>query len=229
MKTSKPQTTANKKANNELPADGTVLTARGIRSRAALLSAARQMFRQKGYSNTNITDITGEAGCAAGSFYTYFKNKEELLEQLAEDFKTETLTRMSALNTRDTEPYALTRELCAIYWHSCRDHSAELAAMFQAAMVDEHFKRRWQDIRADARKRITVSIISAEAKGLAKAPNPHPEIMASAIGSMMDYFCYIWLIEGGESNNSTLDDEIAIDTMARVFYRSVYATPEPLL
>ncbi len=230
MKTGGPQgksTQSNREASDDLPADGSLLTARGVRSRAALLDAARQMFRVKGYANTTITDITGEAGRAPGSFYTYFKNKEALLEQLAEDFKSEILFHMSALSTREAEPYTLIREHCAIYWRSCRDHSAELAAMFQAAMVDQHFRRRWQEIRADARTRIATSIISAEKKGLAQAPNPNPEIMASAIGSMMDYFCYIWLIEGGESDNSTLSDDIAIDTMARIFYRSVFSSPEP--
>lgn len=211
----------------DLPADGTLLTARGVRSRAALLSAARVMFKSKGYANTTIVDITGEAGRAPGSFYTYFANKEELLEQLAEDFKTEIVTHMSALDMTSTEPYDLIRELCAVYWRGCRDHSAELAAMFQAAVQDEHFRQRWQAVRADARSRIAAAIIAAEKSGLVLAPNPNPEVMASAIGSMMNYFCYIWLVDGGEPDCPDLTDDIAIDTMARVFYRAVFAAPEP--
>ncbi|MBE9537849.1 MAG: hypothetical protein IMF06_02145, partial [Proteobacteria bacterium] len=46
-------------AANALPADGTLLTARGVRSRMALLNAARTMFKTKGYANTTIVDITG--------------------------------------------------------------------------------------------------------------------------------------------------------------------------
>ena len=42
----------------ELPADGTLLTARGVRSRTALLEAARRLFRDKGYANVTIADIT---------------------------------------------------------------------------------------------------------------------------------------------------------------------------
>ena len=44
---------------------------------------------------------------------------------------------------------------------------------------------------------------------------------------MMDYFCYVWLIEGGEASHPSLPDDVAIETMARVFYRTVYATAEP--
>lgn len=72
--------TADDSSGEALPADGTLLTARGVRSRAALLAAARRLFGSKGYANTKIADITQEAGRALGSFYTYFANKEEILE-----------------------------------------------------------------------------------------------------------------------------------------------------
>jgi AcrR family transcriptional regulator len=205
------------------PADGTLLTARGVRSRTALLDAARRLFQSKGYANTKIADITHEAGRALGSFYTYFSNKQELLEQLAQDFKQEIDDRVTDLDLTGAEPYDVIRELCRVYWSSCRDHSAELAAIFQASMIDEHFARRWQEIRADARRNIAAGIRAAGQT----PPDPDPEATASAIGSMMDYFSYVWLVEGGEADRSALSDEVAIDTLARVFYRAVFAAPEP--
>ncbi len=109
-----------------LPADGTLRTARGIRSRAALIAAARRLFESKGYANTKIADITQEADRALGTFYTYFSNKEEVLEQLAKDFKAEIDARVTELDLSSGEPYAVIRELCAVYWDSCRNHSAIL-------------------------------------------------------------------------------------------------------
>jgi len=208
-----------------LPADGTLLTARGVRTRTALLEAARRMFRSQGYANTKIADITHEADRALGSFYTYFANKEDLLEQLAEDFKAEIDGRLSALELTSTEPYAVIREMCAVYWTSCRDHSAELAAIFQASMIDPHFAERWREIRADARANIAAGIRAVGRSG--QAQNPEPEATASALGSMMDYFCYVWLVEGGEADRRSLPDDIAVEAMARVLYRTVFAAPEP--
>lgn len=207
------------------PADGTLLTARGVRSREALLAAARRLFATKGYAKTKIADITEEAGRALGSFYTYFENKESVLEQLAEDFKAEIDDRMTEIDLGGSDPYDVVREVCAVYWNACRDHSAELAAIFQASMVEPRFAERWRDIRADPRDKIAAGIRAVAASG--RAGNPDAEATASALGSMMDYFCYVWLIEGGESGRTTLPDDVAIDTMSRVFYRTVFAESEP--
>ena len=208
-----------------LPADGTLLTARGVRSRAALLAAARRLFRRKGYANTKIADITQEAGRALGSFYTYFDNKEEVLEQLAEDFKAEIDERVTELDLTGGDPYEVIRELCAVYWTSCCNHSAELAAIFQASMLDERFAERWREIRSDARENIAAGIRALGRAGVAS--NPEPEATASTLGSMMDYFCYLWLVEGGEKGRPSLSDDVAIETLARVFYRTVFAEMEP--
>jgi AcrR family transcriptional regulator len=208
-----------------LPADGSLLTARGVRSRAALLAAARRLFASRGYANTKIADITKEAGRALGSFYTYFPNKEAVLEQFAEDFKAETNERLTELDLTGAESYDVVRELCAVYWNSCSKHSAELAAIFQASMLDARFAMSWRKIRSDARRNIAAGIRTVADAGLAQ--NPEPDATASALGSMMDYFCYVWLIEGGEADRTSLPDEVAIETMARVLYRTVFAAPEP--
>jgi AcrR family transcriptional regulator len=207
-----------------LPADGTLLTARGVRSREALLSAARKLFKTQGYANTKIVDITTEAGRALGSFYTYFENKQEVLEQLAEDFKAEVQGRVTAIDMARPDRYAIMCDLCRAYWTTCRDHSAELAAIFQASMIDEHFASRWKQIRADSRQAMADMIVTVAKLGI--ADNPEPLATASALGAMMDYFCYVWLVEGGEAEQSMITDDVAIETMARVMYRAIFAAPE---
>ena len=218
-------TTPRAEAREPSPADGSLLTARGVRSRNALLAAARRLFQSKGYANTKIADITAEAGKALGSFYTYFANKEEVLEQLAQDFKNEVDGQLAELDATGGDPYEVIRELSAVYWVSCKNHAAELAAIFQASMMDEQFAIRWRGIRSDAREKMADQIRALDRAGLVQ--NPEPEATASALGSMMDYFCYVWLIEGGEMDRSSLPDDVAIDTMARVTYRTIFAAAEP--
>ena len=58
---------------------------RKARTRAALLSAARQLFASRGMEQTTIAEIAEGADVATGSFYNYFATKEQLLEALLEE------------------------------------------------------------------------------------------------------------------------------------------------
>jgi AcrR family transcriptional regulator len=53
-----------------------------------LLAAAQQLFFEKGYEKTSVNHIIDKVGVAKGTFYHYFKSKEELLDKLVEQFST---------------------------------------------------------------------------------------------------------------------------------------------
>ena len=65
--------------------DKTPRTARGERTRRALLSAAAEEFGEKGFHDGSISGITRRAGCALGSFYTYFDSKDDIFRALVND------------------------------------------------------------------------------------------------------------------------------------------------
>jgi AcrR family transcriptional regulator len=61
--------------------------ARGDKSsqtRTQLLQAAKQVLIEKGYHDTKVVDIIERAGCGHGTFYDYFKGKEDVLLALLE-------------------------------------------------------------------------------------------------------------------------------------------------
>jgi len=50
----------------------------GNRALAALLASARDVFIDRGYHNTRVDDLVAAAGISHGTFYRYFRNKDEL-------------------------------------------------------------------------------------------------------------------------------------------------------
>jgi len=62
----------------------TTATGRAVVSdkREAILRAAVKVFAQKGYFNSKVSDIAGEAGIADGTVYLYFKSKDEILHSI---------------------------------------------------------------------------------------------------------------------------------------------------
>ena len=54
--------------------------------RNEILDAAEKLFAGKGYIKTTINDILQEVGIAKGTFYYYFKSKEEVMDAVAERY-----------------------------------------------------------------------------------------------------------------------------------------------
>ena len=50
--------------------------------RVEIIDAALTLFRRKGFDQTLVSDIVKELGVAQGTFYYYFKSKEEVLDAL---------------------------------------------------------------------------------------------------------------------------------------------------
>ncbi|HWJ82439.1 MAG TPA: TetR/AcrR family transcriptional regulator [Nocardioides sp.] len=82
---------------------------RRARTRGVLMAAGRKLIGSHGITGLKISDITEEADVALGSFYTYFANKDELVEAVVE----ESLAEMAAAvgitsENRDQDPAVTT-------------------------------------------------------------------------------------------------------------------------
>lgn len=53
--------------------------------RLEIILTSEKLFRENGYSNTSVDAIIKEMGVAKGTFYYYFKSKEDVLEAIVEN------------------------------------------------------------------------------------------------------------------------------------------------
>lgn len=57
--------------------------------RNQLVKASLSLFLKKGFHECRIEDIAGKASVGKGTFYLYYKNKEDLVDQLLDEFMEE--------------------------------------------------------------------------------------------------------------------------------------------
>lgn len=57
---------------------------KGMLTRASILQTARTVFKETGYYAASVSEITRQANLSMGTFYQYFKNKEQLFIELAD-------------------------------------------------------------------------------------------------------------------------------------------------
>ena len=73
--------------------------------REAILRAGIRVFASKGFFNSKVADIAGEAGIADGTVYLYFKSKDDILHSIFDramaDFITEGKKELEGIESPD--------------------------------------------------------------------------------------------------------------------------------
>lgn len=65
--------------------------------KAEILKIAGTLFQSQGYALTSVDEIVRQADIAKGTFYYYFKSKEEVLEALTQQLVTEMATQLKLI------------------------------------------------------------------------------------------------------------------------------------
>ncbi|GAH49469.1 unnamed protein product [marine sediment metagenome] len=66
-----------------------------------LLDTAQELFFTKGYKQTSIESIIKKIGVAKGTFYYYFKSKEDLLDKLTYKMSKKILEEVKKIVEKD--------------------------------------------------------------------------------------------------------------------------------
>jgi len=121
---------------------GRVLTARGLRTRENLVSAAHRVFKRTPFPDARLSDITAEAGVAAGTFYTYFDSKEEIFREVADDVLAElaTAARRDPGNI-DGDRIRDIAYASRCYFEACLRNATVVRSMEQLAVSDKAINR----------------------------------------------------------------------------------------
>ena len=79
--------------------------------REKIIQSAKELFANNGYYFTNINEITRNSGIATGTFYLYFKTKEDLMVQMFESLFEDIPESVSRILGKDLSPLDKFREI----------------------------------------------------------------------------------------------------------------------
>ncbi|MDF2473998.1 MAG: TetR family transcriptional regulator [Anaerocolumna sp.] len=69
--------------------------------RSEILDAAERLFHKKGYDKCTVNDILKEVAIAKGTFYYYFKSKEEVMDAIVSRYTDIVITRAEEMLKKD--------------------------------------------------------------------------------------------------------------------------------
>ena len=155
-----------------------------------ILDAMQELMAQNTAQSISVSDIAKKAGIGKGSFYYYFKSKEDILEAVIERTYSNAIEKAKALVT-DSDLDALTK--MEIIFQTCRESSLELSRqessnffeLQQSALLHQQFIhimiRNLRPILADI-------IRQGNAEGImhCKSPEEISEIVLIVLITKMD-------------------------------------------
>ncbi|MGH8460392.1 MAG: TetR/AcrR family transcriptional regulator [Stenotrophobium sp.] len=113
------------------------VTARGAATRRKLLSAAELEFGDKGFHSASVSSITLRAGVGQGTFYLYFRTKEEIFVTLVQEIG-RALRQHSAETLARCAGSAETERACVdSFIEFAKRHPGRLRIVQEAQFVDE--------------------------------------------------------------------------------------------
>jgi AcrR family transcriptional regulator len=187
---------------------------------ADLKAAAVRAFGRLGYLNTKITDITAEAGRAAGSFYKHFPNKEALLEALLSDLLTQQdASSLGDGHSDDFSDRAAVRWHIALYWDFHRRNRVLMDALQQASTVDPVFAERLRTLVEPDMHHMADHLIRAREAGLTLPGDPL--VLATAFTALVSQFAAMWQSGSGPDLGRDLSDEEAIETLTALIHTGI--------
>lgn len=121
---------------------------RRSRNRARLLEAAKELFAARGMQSTAVAEVAERADIATGSFYSYFRTKDELLDALLEE---EFAAQLRLLELRQAQVKDPAEKVSVAHRHLVRVAQADPAWA-------------WLLVRLDASQRIAWAVLGQAAQ-----------------------------------------------------------------
>ena len=190
---------------------------RAAATRAHLLAAARTVFAERGYQAASVAAITEAAETAHGTFYLYFRNREDAFVQVMSDalegLYQHAFTPLDEIGA-GFDPQR-NRERIAAFVNGFVAHGRLWRALLEAVLVSPVVEAQWSEIRN--RFQAGVAERMAIYRGAGQLGDLEPAAIAYALSSMLEWVAFTGV--AFDSPRPLEVDDPMIDVVAEVWNR----------
>ena len=187
-----------------------------------LLAAARETFEARGYQATTVGAITEAANTAHGTFYLYFKNKEDafakVMEQVVERIYQE------ARSPWEGDPYEALVHATRGFLEVFREHRGLFRCLLEGLHTSKTVEEMWLELRRPFIERIARNLQNQIDLGIVRPLNP--AIASHALGAMVEWFAFAHF-ELGEPSPDDVDIDTAARGLADLWMHAVFGMTSP--
>jgi AcrR family transcriptional regulator len=187
-------------------------------TRRQLLAAAGAVFEDKGYQATTVGAITDRANTAHGTFYLYFRNKEDAFCRVVEAVIVDELAVAAVADgspSRETIEEGI-RSFLAVYHR----HDGLWRALLEGMMQSPRVQQMWLELRRDLVLRLSDAFAAQQREG---ALRPfEPTMAAHALAAMTEWSAFTHLVLGEQASGTAAGPEALVETLSDLWYRAVY-------
>ena len=205
-----------------VPAQDRELRAQGRQTVQRLLEAGLAEFYERGFQAVRVDDVVRRAKTSHGTFYLYFKNKDDLFKALLRDalHDMEGITSAFPLVTRDEAGRTALRQWVTSFCETYAAHAAVIGILSQAELVGEEV---WGDGMqvlfklAEAMTRGMTASAPARSPDGRGGPDEHAELTAFALLMMLERVNYLL------SEEIRLPKEEMVDRLTTIIFAAFHS------
>jgi len=191
-------------------------TPKAKRTKERLLRAAERVFGKYGFDQASISDITGSAGVAQGTFYSYFVDKKAVFLALIDELGRGLRSALRAATHGLTDRIEIERAGFRGFFQFVAEHRDLYRIVRQAEFVDESAYRTYY-LRLAAG--YTRGLRHAMDKGQIRRVDP--EQLAWCLMGIGDFLGMRWVLWEDE----TPEIEVLTDSALALLHNGIRPTP----
>lgn len=161
--------------------------------RAEILSAARKVLAQKGFHETNVSDIVAKAGVSQGTFYLYFSSKASLISALNAELLNGILVGVrEAASEAESFAEAISSGVAAVFRET--ERYRDVLAVIHIGVGLQDTPADWDHMREPYYELVAEAIRQGQSAGEAD-PALHPMRTAHLVVGLVEHAaedCYMY-------------------------------------